>query len=268
MIQNLLNFFIEIDVDKIRVVVAGEYQFILLDSWLKPHHWYHICVTNDVQHDYKITVFLNGKKISAYNIERAFELSRGKAVNVCFGNAELFPEKKFYGKIAEVNSWNHLLTSELVKNMASCLMEHEGNYIRWKDPSWTLYKLEEYEQLQTVCSPKHRRSLHLFPVQTFQESQYLCEGLNGVIFYPRTTEDINDIYNWKKEIDVNQSCHMFWTSIWNPGRGNIQPWKFHHNNSVPVAIPWAPNEPNGLHFERCGGFDPEGVIDDACETER
>ena len=263
------NFIIlELDADKIRLVVAGEYRFILLNNWLQPNQWYHLCVLNDAQQNYQVTTYLDGKNISSYNLLHAFESSRGNAIHVCFNDAEFFPEMKFYGKVTHVNSWSHVISSEFVKKISSCYAEYEGNYIRWSDPMWILREIQNYEKVDNVCSGQHVKRLHLFPAQTFKESQYLCEGLNGLVFYPETFEDINKIYEWRKEKNIYQFCRMFWTSVWHPDREPDRPWIFHHNNSLPDVIPWAADEPNGLHFERCGGFDPEGIVDDACEANR
>ncbi|KAK4320387.1 hypothetical protein Pmani_008738 [Petrolisthes manimaculis] len=66
--------------------------------------------------------------------------------------------------------------------------------------------------------------------------------------------------------EVRPECALLWIGV----TDNVKEGSWiHHLSGKPVhLLPWSVDEPNGIHYENCGGLEEGGVVDDDCEALR
>ncbi|XP_047737967.1 uncharacterized protein LOC125178389 [Hyalella azteca] len=97
----------------------------------------------------------------------------------------------------------------------------------------------------------------------FVESAYVCEGLGGTLLTPTSHDHAKRMVESTMR---SSNCTTFWTGVWDFIEEGS--WINHQNGSAMKNVPWAPDEPNGMHFENCGALDAQGVADDDCQAKR
>jgi len=258
-LHDLIFSFLETFVDRLRYAIAEEYRFVLLDDWLLPLIWYHVCI---VKQRNRISVFLDGRNIQNDTLHIN---AVPKYTNVTVGYLDpfLYPDLFYIGYVSQFNVWDKLLNDRDIKEMSSCFKDMNGNVVSWND-QWQNSNSLSYDQpLQMFCVQEIVTNLQILPLLKFIEAMYVCEALGGTPQIPELHNETEEMFNFGLQ---QSSCSVFWVGIWdNLEEGN---WVIYNQQKNPSRIPWAPDEPNGIQFENCGGLDREGIVDDGCDNLR
>ena len=249
-------------VDRFRYAVAHEYRYVLLNKFLIPSKWYFICLTFDTK---MATFFLDGEIIDIYQIQLE-ERPVGRRIMVGY----VFPSPHegitYIGNITQVNVWQKKLTSEAIRGMWKCHNDLEGDVVKWTATSWADQDAARHRvQLYSLCQTKiSSKSIEVFPPMIYDEATYICEGFGGELATPATLSQVEILYGIVEK--ENPECSVLWAGFWDE---KIEgKWVHHLNGKEAIDIPWAPNEPNGIHFENCAGMDKEGIVDADCNSKR
>lgn len=249
------------NVDRLRFALAEEYRYVLLDTWFLPHQWYHICIT---RRDFEIEFYLDAKRMQNHTL--AFQTtSKATSLTVGYLDPKIYPGLTFIGNITQFNTWSRVLTMQEIESIAYCKRDMTGESTSWEQ-DWILVNSRTFDvDLESLCFNRMASDIQLLPSMNFMESTYVCEGLGGGLYNPNTYEKTREIVETTRQLPDSE-CHLFWSGVWDVPKEGV--WMSHRNGSVMSGLSWAPDEPNGLHFENCGALDPEGYADDDCQAKR
>ncbi|KAF2353919.1 DNA-directed RNA polymerase phage-type [Trinorchestia longiramus] len=247
--------------------MAGEYHYLLLHNWLLPMQWYHVCITRTGS---MVQFFLDSKSLANYTLLLGV-VDRAKELTVGFLSPKIYPGLTFIGNITQFNVWSRMLEPEDISRMSNCEEDVTGDLVAW-GRNWTTVNSRIFEvDLHSLCHDASSSKLLLMPAMNFMESTYLCEGLGGTLYNPPTHDMVRQVVEYFRN-RTDSECVLFWSGIWDePEEGK---WKNHFTglkisqNPELRDVPWAPDEPNGMHFENCAGLDAEGFADDDCQRKR
>lgn len=253
--------FAEVNVDRFRVVLAHEYRYLILKDWMLPHRWYHVCLTRELT---TVTTFLDGKILQKHKLLMDVEVQSSQ-LTVGYLSPNISPGFTFNGMITQFNVWREALDDSAVDAISKCKTDIQGNGISW-DGYWRIVNSSMIDiPLNLLCKKDETSQTRLLPQMNFYESAFICEGLGGHLSIPETHAEAKQFITNEFSRDYN-TCSIFWSGIWDVLEEGV--WRSHGNGSQLSDLVWAPDEPNGLHFENCGGLDIEGLADDDCETMR
>lgn len=252
----------EVSVEKLRVAASYQFRYIVLDTWLRPRRWYLVCVTYDNRRR-QISAFLDGRLVGATTLAEA-DPAWATDLTVGFMDPALYPGISFIGNVTHFNLWNRRLTPDKLEALGQCLEVQEGNVVSWGG-EWEVTNVVEYdEELKDLCYRIPPQGFQAFKPMAYIEGSYLCEAIGGVLKTPTTLAEVAETY--KKVQEIRPDCPLVWAGV--TDRALEGQWTFRHNKSLADNLPWAFDEPNGLSYEDCGGFDVDGVIDDSCTSKR
>lgn len=249
---------LEVSVEKLRVVVMYQYKYHLLSSWLRPHHWYFVCVTYDSsKNQFQLWIdgeLLGTKVLTSTDVTPASELTVGYIDPALFANSSLI------GNVTQFNIWSRMLTPQEVRDFSHCRRSPDGDVIAWRR-TWEVRNASVYEvAMKDLCHPKMSRLFRVFPPMTFLEGAYLCESLGGLLPTPTSLSQVTLMVAQAREL--RPACKAMWAGVAEDSTEGE--WRYHSDGKLAHDLPWAVDEPNGLHYENCGGFEAEGVVDDQC----
>ena len=249
-------------VDRFRYAIAHEYRYVLLKNFLIPSQWYFICLTFDTT---MATFFLDGEIIDIYQVQLK-ERPQGSRITVAYIFPSPFAGITYIGNITQVNIWQKLLPQDTIRSLHRCHFNLVGDVVNWSAGQWadqgsTRHKTELFNVCKIVDNSK---TIEVFGPVTFDEATYVCEGFGGALVTPSSHEEVAALMSIVTEEYPN--CTAFWSGYWD-GKEEGK-WNYHAGEKKADKIPWAPNEPNGIHFENCGGIDKEGIVDADCNAKR
>ncbi|XP_064079627.1 LOW QUALITY PROTEIN: uncharacterized protein LOC135196740 [Macrobrachium nipponense] len=252
----------ELWVERVRPVIARNWNFQLLKQQLRMYRWYHICFTYDHSAQL-ITTYIDGKlnNYQAYNVGRPVF---GDKATVGQGDNK---ERSFSGKLSQVNIWDRALDMEEIRSISTCQLDLQGNYISW-DTGWVLEKVSSYESpLEDFCHEDKSHSRFWFPQLSFDTAQYLCEALGAML--PRVTV-LKDVIALSEEAnktfpDSTACSFEYWTSLSDKEEEGI--WRYGNLEKLDNPL-WMGQEPNGLHYENCAVLTTQGLADIDCKVDR
>ena len=212
-------FHADINVDSIRYVVNHEYRYAILDEWMKPNTWYHVCIVHrglDSAVDANTSsVYLNGEIIEVHKTELIFsERLVGTGIRVCFQEPEINPNLRFRGLVAGLNLWNRILSGTEIKSFAQCGSLHGGNVIDWAATNWTHRNLiVEKTEPEELCEIRNETTFRILDPMNYEEATYLCEGMSGELWMPK---DYRDIWKFNERVsnDGSNGCILYWAGLW------------------------------------------------------
>ena len=150
--------------------------------------------------------------------------------------------------------------------MGRCEEKVEGNLVSWLNSEWSFENVEIFEfDAKNLCEKVDDNRLYAFLLMTFGEAKYICYGMGGSLFIPKDLEEGRYVFDEHNHYGVQGKCPRYWIGLEETEEGV---WVSHATGEQPQEIPWAPDEPNGVQFENCGGYEPEGVVDDSCFNRR
>ena len=190
---------------------------------------------------------------------------RASIFTVGYLNPKLYPNLKFIGNITQVNVWGRILSELDISSISNCFEDKLGDLVSWTDLWVNVYSKNIFIPLEHLCHETVIKEIRLLPRMTYSESAYLCEGLGGFLTIPKTHEEVSTLVT-KHRTNINFQCGAFWAGVWDTLTEGV--WLDHKTELEIIGIPWAPDEPNGVHIENCAGLDLEGYIDDKCDAER
>ncbi|XP_064089932.1 uncharacterized protein LOC135203933 [Macrobrachium nipponense] len=249
-------------VERVRPVLARNWNFQILKENLWMFRWYHICFT------YNHTQKLLGTYINGHlNNYQEYDIGRpifGNHASLAQGQT---PERSFSGDLTQVNVWDRALTEDEIRNIALCKDDPQGNYISW-EVGWTPFKVTSYEtSLTKLCDGEEVKNHLWFPEISFKTAQYLCLALGTELPRPTTLQaiaDLNALAN--KTFPGDDRCTWdYWTSLTDEAEEGV--WKF-YDGQIPDKLLWEQQEPNGLHYENCAVIFPVGMSDIDCKTNK
>ncbi|RXG53233.1 Pentraxin-related protein PTX3, partial [Armadillidium vulgare] len=258
---------LELFVDRIRIVVAEQYKFVTLEEWLELNQWYHLCIVNDPLLPSPFHLYLNGELIETFqNTLKHDKKLFGNDLKVCFRDSELYEEMKFIGSITEFNIWKNKLSEDIIKAIANCSQNIEGDIANWSNSNWKFQNAKEYYLNQTdFCRKKQKYNLYILSKTNYAETVYLCEGMKGSLYIPESKQNIASFFRSEKLTGNGTYCSMYWTGLKEKTEGN---WVRRTDMKPLPDLNWAQDEPNGKHYENCAGFELEGIVDDSCDSLR
>lgn len=249
--------------NKFRYAIAHEYKYVLLSDGLVPRIWYHTCLSKN--NDSNVTMFLQGSVIHNSNLSSTVR-PLGNIITVGYTSPSVFTGVHYTGNITQLNIWQRVLQHSEIELLVNCIKNVEGDVIPWSTSNW-VYQSSQHHSVSSIefCKETKSHSTILFGTMTFYEAAFLCEGLGGHLVSPMTYNEVDNLIKFART--SNPNCHMYWGGVWDEEEEGD--WVPHHTcKKTSEPLPWAPNEPDGLHFENCGGIDPEGIIDDDCNSKR
>ncbi|XP_071526735.1 uncharacterized protein [Panulirus ornatus] len=248
----------EFNVDRMRIVVSHQYKFIPLTRWLRPYRWYFVCINHDRGLN-QVTTSLDGRSLKTHNLSETLP-QWATEVTVGYVDSLDYTVVSFIGEVTQFNLWSRVLPQEEVSDLAMCRSLPRGDVISW-DREWEVQDVVEYEvDSQALCYHEKPPRFQVFPPMTYNEGCHLCEALGGFIPTPRNWSDVRGIYSEAQRL--RPECKMLWVGI--EDEADEGQWVYHYNGRPAYGIPWADDEPNGLHYENCGALDAVGVVDEHC----
>ncbi|XP_076046337.1 uncharacterized protein LOC143028315 [Oratosquilla oratoria] len=251
----------EVWLDRVRPVISHRWNFQLLKNKLRAFRWYHICFTYD--HVAKlISTYLDGE------LEYYTEYDTKRQVYGDFaeiGQSD-HVSKSFSGDISQVNVWDYLLDTKVIKELAECQKDLTGNFINW-EAGWILTKATSYDvPLEHFCQRDIGELYFWFPIVPMATAYYLCEALGSHLPLPVSQEEIDTWYALaKKTYPEDAYCkHDFWSSINDRREEGV--YVTHYNNEIDKTAFWKDGEPNGLNYENCAKVEFNGHADIDCDT--
>lgn len=245
-------------VEKFRYTVAHEYQYAMLSEGLVPRRWYHVCIIQDNAH---VTVLLQGNEIHRSVLQSD---SRPSGDVITLGYIKPITGVNYVGNVSQFNIWQRVLLQTEINDIVYCRRNIEGDVISWSG-KWIYRESNHFLiSMAEFCAEFFSYSFLVLNPMTFYESAFLCEGIGGYLANPTNITEIRSLYNIGKL--QRPRCHLYWGGVWDEEAEGV--WVSRNLDIRNTIIPWTNNEPDGLHFENCGGIDPEGIIDDACTSER
>lgn len=165
-----------------------------------------------------------------------------------------------------MNIWDRALGPEQIEDIALCKNDPQGNYVSW-EAGWELYDADMYEvPLSELCQKDIGTTYFWFPALSFSIAQYLCQALGTRLPQITNKHEIEILHEVSASAHPNVTCHTnFWTELTDEREEGI--WRS-QNGLVQSNVMWAPQEPNGLHYENCGVLNANGISDVDCETDR
>lgn len=211
-----------------------------------------------------MTLYLDGEPLQSYIVKLDVNVVSSN-LTVGYLDPLIYPGLNFVGLITQFNAWNEMLTHSVIESIAQCGIDLLGNKLSWES-NWMLRNSSFYVlTLDKLCDKTRELKMKILPAMNFFESAFLCEGLGGQLSIPSSYPEASQMVSAGRA-KANANCTLFWTGIWDVPEEGI--WTAHINGSKLAASVWAPDEPNGLHFENCAGLDKEGFADDDCEVKR
>lgn len=178
----------EVGVENIRVCVNYQYRFIQLPFWLRPQHWYFVCVTFKAALS-QVTTWLDGRQLSTQTL---IETPAGHAAMLTLSYDSHLGSKgtSFCGKLTQFNLWSRILGQDEIVGLAACKMNLNGDIISW-DRKWTTQGVVEYKvALKDLCDASQPPRFKVFPPMCYESGVTLCESLGGVTPIPRDMAEV------------------------------------------------------------------------------
>lgn len=252
----------DVNVEKLRVTVAYQFQYLFLERWLQPRRWYSICLLH--RHANRtVTAVVDGEVIGEANL---LEVKTTPATNISFGfiDPSQFTAVSFIGNVTQFNVWSGILSEDELNDLASCKSSAVGDSVSWEE-EWTLQNAVQYDlDLSDLCSKEVSPEYQVFPAMNYAESRHVCKALGGTLPTPNNTTDANHMYRLADKRRKN--CKYTWIGVTDEREEGV--WRKEQSGPITPNLPWAFGEPNGQQYENCGGLDLEGVIDDDCRAKR
>jgi hypothetical protein len=188
-------------------------------------------------------------------------------LTVGFLDPKFYPGLTFIGKVTQLNVWRRVLQPSEISKISGCQEDVTGDEVSW-GRNWTQFTVQTNSRtfetdLGSLCRNWSFSTTQLLPPMNFVESTYVCEGLGGTLLTPTSHDQAKRMV---ESAMTSSNCTTFWTGVWDFIEEGS--WINHQNGSVMKNVPWAPDEPNGMHFENCGALDAQGVADDDCQAKR
>ena len=142
----------------------------------KIKNWNHVCIYGS-----KIKPFLG----VSINGEHLFKLNHFPSEKF-MGSPELLSSKSgsAFGKFADLNIWNKVLSLDIIKNMSKSLDIKIEPILKWSDVKMdTLNFEEDFENVESLLS-NIPENLFLFKMKTFFEGIRFCQSIGGEIATP------------------------------------------------------------------------------------
>ncbi|XP_071530487.1 uncharacterized protein [Panulirus ornatus] len=222
------------------------------------YRWHHLCFTYDHQR-HLIGTYVDGhlNNHQEYDIVRHMSGDRAK-----LGQGAGI-QRSFSGDLSQVNVWDTVLSDAEIREIAQCRSDPQGNYLSW-EVGWTLNNVTSREvPLANLCQREVDPAYFWFPSTPYDTAQYLCRALGTHL--PSTMAELLAIHNVSEvKFPREHSCYTdFWLAMNDIDEEGV--WKI---DGVPVTgeISWAPQEPNGLHYENCAAGVRIGMGDVDCEA--
>ncbi|KAK7022743.1 hypothetical protein SK128_021286 [Halocaridina rubra] len=252
----------ELWVERVRPVIARNWNFQILKQPLWMFRWYHLCFTyNHTQS--LIKTYINGELSNEqeYNIGEPVygdKLTLGQGAT---------PERSFSGMLTQVNVWDRELSIDEIASISSCKNDPKGNYISW-DAGWKFLKITSVEQaLEDFCQNEDTYIHFIFPNMAYNSALFICQALGTDLPKTDDLDIIGDVWRMvnKTYPSVLSCAKNYWTSITDSAEEGI--WRY-QNGQIPEEIPWRKQEPNGLHYENCATISDKGISDVDCKTDK
>ena len=247
-------------VDRFRYALAHEYRYVLLSDWLLPNRWYHVALTFD---GIKSVFYLQGVPVDTYSINSKV---RPRATKIAIGDVlpDIYKFITFVGNITQLNIWQKILSQQELLKISTCTNNAEGDVVSWSD-QWKMINIKTYTvALESLCENTPSKSVELLDIMRFDEAAFLCEGFGGELVVPKDYDHAADLVT--KALQEHPECKLYWGGLWD--EKSEGQWVKHIDGQPLDNVPWVPGEPDGIHFENCGGIDYEGFIDDDCDAQR
>lgn len=179
----------EVGAENIRVCVNYQYRFIQLPFWLRPHHWYFVCVTFKAALD-NVSTWLDGRQLSSHEL---LKTPAGHSTTLTLGYDSHLGMKSpsFYGNMTQFNLWSRILAEDEIVGLASCKLHMNGDIISW-DSQWTSTRhvVEFTVPLEELCDTSQPPRFKVFPPTCYEPGLTLCESLGGVTLVPRDMDEV------------------------------------------------------------------------------
>ncbi|XP_063885586.1 uncharacterized protein LOC135113890 [Scylla paramamosain] len=251
----------ELWLDRVRPVIAHRWNFQPLENKLRTYRWYHICFTYN-HTDHKYHTYIDGELVyeMTYNVGRPIYGDYAR-----LGQNEVLMQS-YSGALSQVNVWDYPLTQDVVKEIAECRTDPQGNYVSW-EAGWTLSNVTEYQvSLPHFCNSTEDRIYFWFPARPVDFAFYICEALGTHLPLPTTMEQIKFWFDlsaktWPDSIYCRGD---FWTPLIDIEEEGS--WVTHYDNAPAPMPAWKDGEPNGIFYENCAKIEHNGVADYDCPT--
>ncbi|XP_071533859.1 uncharacterized protein [Panulirus ornatus] len=245
-------------VERVRPVLARNWNFQILKDKLWLYRWHHLCFTYDHQR-HLISTYVDGRlnNHQEYDVGRHMSGDRAKLGQ----GAEI--QRSLSGDLTQVNVWDTALSQEEIQAIAQCRSDPQGNYVSW-EVGWTLTNVTSRDvPLADLCRQKVDLTYFWFPSAPYDTAQYLCRALGTHL--TSTKAELLAILNVSSVTFTREdSCYTdIWVAMNDIDEEGV--WKI---NGLPVTgeISWAPQEPNGLHYENCASGVLTGMADVDCHA--
>lgn len=166
-----------------------------------------------------------------------------------------------------MNVWDYPLEQDTVREIASCLVDFQGNYISWEG-GWRLSNITEYYvSLSHFCNNTRDAVYFWFPDRPREFAFYICEALGTHLPIPRTMDEVHFWFNLSAKTwpDEPVLCRdNFWTPLIDIEEEDK--WVTHYDNAPAPKFAWKDGEPNGIFYENCIKIEPVGLADIDCVT--
>ena len=232
-------------------------------------------------------IFINGKVWFSVNEFPEIELSNSDSLMV-FGKKYRQLEFTTYGKFADLNVYNKILSLEEMKTWTKQQTMQTKALVRWNEINLELENLERME-VQRINFTENTETLFIFHELNFNEAIRRCQSVGGAIATP--LENINlDV--WENKVWADRQVDRVWLgyrrgiklrsnfyNIYKIRKNIVQPHESRiyrydklilmHPGSVAKWQDWEPGQPNDWGgLEDCVQYrEATGKIrDDTCDT--
>nr|XP_045583291.1 uncharacterized protein LOC123746084 [Procambarus clarkii] len=238
----------DIWVERVRPVIARNWNFQLLKKKIWVFKWHHLCFTYDhTQH--LISTYVDG----SLNNHQEYDIVRTvSGVKARLGQG-MMPRRSFSGDLTQVNVWDRPLSPEEVRSIADCQSDPQGNYVSWEG-GWTLQNVTSYNlSLTKLCDRDAGPTYFWFEWSPYLVADYLCLALGSQL--PTNHTEATTAINAAKNSSLNLgSCYRdYWLAPNDIEEEGV--WKIGNTPVDMSSIGWAAQEPNGLHYENCIAFE-------------
>ncbi|KAK7081121.1 hypothetical protein SK128_027947 [Halocaridina rubra] len=183
------------------------------------------------------------------------------------GNGQTSSES-YSGELSQINVWDSILSNDSIRQMATCQIDPQGNYISW-EASWQLQEATSYDlSLSKFCQQDTGKIFFWFPQVMEDIALYICEALGTHLPKVRSLDEVNFIYDILDQTwPESEKCPLwYWSDLNDKRQEDI--WVRGYDNVIDNESYWSPDEPNGYRYENCAFIRQDGMIDDDCAWRR
>ncbi|KAK8375461.1 hypothetical protein O3P69_008356 [Scylla paramamosain] len=167
----------DIWLDRVRPVIAQNWNFQLLKKKLWVFRWHHLCFTYDAK-QHILSTYVDGHLNNDQDVD--FHNKYIAADGAVLGQGVDYM-RSFSGNLTQVNVWDRPLSADEIRRLAKCEDDQQGNYISW-NVGWTLQDVTSYEvPLTEICKQEADTRYFWFPSLTYNTALYLCRALGSTL---------------------------------------------------------------------------------------